>query len=105
MAANSAHPYENPTLLSNLISTWAMLIIPVASIDAFGRCLGNRRQSTLLLALVMGLLVLGAAVAMAAEGGGNPTLTAWVEGPNLQGKELRFGRHSPVSGRSSPAAP
>ncbi len=91
VAANSAHPYENPTLLSNLISTWAMLIIPVASIDAFGRCLGNRRQSTLLLALVMGLLVLGAAVAMAAEGGGNPALTAWVEGPNLQGKELRFG--------------
>jgi K+-transporting ATPase A subunit len=42
--ANSAHPFENPNGLTNLVSTWAMLAIPAASIDAFGRFLGNRRQ-------------------------------------------------------------
>ena len=90
-SANSAHPYENPTLLTNLVSTWAMLIIPAATIDALGRFVGNRRQSKWLLALVFGLLLLGSAVAMAAEQAGNPLLTSWVSGGNLQGKELRFG--------------
>ena len=91
LSANSAHPYENPTLLTNLVSTWAMLSIPAATIDAFGRFVGNRRQSNRLLALVFGLLLLGSAVAMAAEQAGNPWLTSWVGGGNLQGKELRFG--------------
>jgi K+-transporting ATPase ATPase A chain len=91
VGANSAHPYENPTLLTNLVSTWAMLIIPAATVDAFGRFLGNRRQSNLLLALVFGLLLIGAVVAMAAEQAGNPVLSSWLSGPNLQGKELRFG--------------
>jgi K+-transporting ATPase ATPase A chain len=92
LGANAAHPYENPTLLSNLVSTWAMLIIPAATLDAFGRFVGHRRQSTLLLALVFGLLVIGAAVAMAAEQAGNPLLAPWISGGgNLQGKELRFG--------------
>ena len=91
VSANSAHPYENPTLLTNLVSTWAMLIIPAATIDAFGRFVGNRRQSTLLLALVFALLLIGAALAMAAEQAGNPLLSSWITGGNLQGKELRFG--------------
>jgi K+-transporting ATPase ATPase A chain len=91
VSANSAHPYENPTLLTNLVSTWAMLIIPAATIDAFGRFVGNRRQSGLLLALVFTLLLIGAGVAMAAEQAGNPVLSGWVSGGNLQGKELRFG--------------
>ncbi|MEI6031204.1 MAG: potassium-transporting ATPase subunit KdpA [Synechococcaceae cyanobacterium ELA739] len=91
VSANSAHPYENPTLFTNLVSTWAMLIIPAASIDAFGRFIGNRRQSNLLLILVFALLAIGAVVAMAAEQAGNPLLDRWFTGPNLQGKELRFG--------------
>jgi K+-transporting ATPase ATPase A chain len=91
VSANSAHPYENPTLLTNLVSTWAMLIIPAATIDAFGRFVGNRRQSGRLLALVFGLLLIGAVVAMAAEQAGNPVLASWLSGPNLQGKEVRFG--------------
>ena len=91
VSANSGHPYENPTLLTNLVETWAMLIIPAASIDAFGRFSGNRRQSTWLLILVLVLLLIGAAVAMAAEQAGNPVLAPWISGPNLQGKELRFG--------------
>lgn len=91
VSANSAHPYENPTLFTNLVSTWAMLIIPAASIDAFGRFIGNRRQSNLLLILVFALLAIGAVVSMAAEQAGNPLLDRWFTGPNLQGKELRFG--------------
>ncbi|WP_411876385.1 potassium-transporting ATPase subunit KdpA [Vulcanococcus limneticus] len=91
ISANSAHPYENPTLLTNLVSTWAMSIIPAATLDAFGRFVGNRRQSNLLLALVFGLLVIGVGVAMAAEQAGNPLLSNWISGGNLQGKELRFG--------------
>ena len=91
VSANSAHPYENPTLLTNLVSTWAMLIIPAATIDAFGRFVGNRRQSNLLLALVFALLLIGAGVSMAAEQAGNPLLERWLSGGNLQGKELRFG--------------
>ena len=91
LSGNSAHPYENPTLLTDLVSTWAMLIIPAATLDAFGRFVGNRRQSNLLLVLVFALLVIGAVVAMAAEQAGNPLLTRWISGGNLQGKELRFG--------------
>ena len=91
LSANAAHPYENPTLLTDLVSTWAMLIIPAATLDAFGRFVGNRRQSSLLLALVFGLLLIGTAIAMAAEQAGNPLLTSWISGGNLQGKELRFG--------------
>ena len=96
VSSNSAHPYENPTLLTNLVSTWAMLIIPAATVDAFGRFVGNRRQSTLLLVLVFGLLLIGAVVSMAAEQAGNPVLSSWISGPNLQGKELRFG--APLTG-------
>jgi K+-transporting ATPase ATPase A chain len=96
ISANSAHPYENPTLLTNLVSTWAMLIIPAATIDAFGRFVGNRRQSNQLLALVFGLLLMGVTVAMAAEQAGNPLLTSWLSSGNLQGKELRFG--APLTG-------
>ena len=96
VSSNSAHPYENPTLLTNLVSTWAMLLIPAATIDAFGRFVGNRRQSSLLLVLVFGLLLLGAGVAMAAEQAGNPLLSTWISGGNLQGKELRFG--APLTG-------
>ncbi|WP_411869190.1 potassium-transporting ATPase subunit KdpA [Vulcanococcus limneticus] len=91
LSANSAHPYENPTLLTNLVSTWAMLLIPAATLDAFGRFVGNRRQSNLLLVLVVSLMVIGAGVAMAAEQAGNPLLSTWISGGNLQGKELRFG--------------
>jgi len=89
--ANSAHPYENPTPLTNLLAMVAMLAIPVATIDAFGRFLGNRRQATLLLLLVTGLLLAGALVAIHAERSGNPLLAQWLAGPNLEGKEVRFG--------------
>jgi K+-transporting ATPase ATPase A chain len=89
--ANSAHPFENPNPFTNLVAMVAMLAIPAATIDAFGRFLGNRRQGTLLLLLVTGLFLVLAVVAISAERAGNPLLAAWVSGPNLEGKEVRFG--------------
>jgi K+-transporting ATPase ATPase A chain len=89
--ANSAHPFENPNPFTNLVAMVAMLAIPAATIDAFGRFLGNRRQGTLLLLMVTGLFMVLAVVAISAERAGNPLLAAWVSGPNLEGKEVRFG--------------
>ncbi len=90
-AANSAHPFENPNAFTNLLETAAMLVIPSATIDAFGRFLGNRRQSAWLLLLVTLLLVALAAVSLGAEQLGNPRLADWVSGANWEGKELRLG--------------
>ncbi len=89
--ANSAHPFENPTPFTNLLAMVAMLAIPAATIDAFGRFLGNRRQGTLLLLLVSVLFLALAVVAITAEQAGNPLLAPWLSGPNLEGKEVRFG--------------
>jgi len=91
LMANSSHPYENPNLLSNLICIWAMLIIPAATIDTFGRFAANRRQSNQLLVLVFGLLSVACVLAMSAEQAGNPLLSKWLDGVNLEGKDLRFG--------------
>ncbi len=89
--ANSAHPFENPNPFTNLLAMVAMLAIPAATIDAFGRFLGNRRQGTLLLLLVTGLFLGLTVVAVTAEQAGNPLLANWLSGPNLEGKEVRFG--------------
>lgn len=89
--ANSAHPFENPSPFTNLLAMVAMLAIPAATLDAFGRFLGNRRQANLLLLLVTGLLLALAVVAIQAEQAGNPLLAPWLSGPNLEGKEVRFG--------------
>jgi K+-transporting ATPase ATPase A chain len=89
--ANSAHPFENPTPFTNLLAMVAMLAIPAATIDAFGRFLGNRRQASLLLLLVTAIFLALASVAIQAEQAGNPLLAPWLSGPNLEGKEVRFG--------------
>jgi K+-transporting ATPase ATPase A chain len=89
--ANSAHPFENPNPFTNLLAMVAMFAIPAATIDAFGRFLGNRRQSTLLLLLVTGFFLGLTVLAVSSEQAGNPLLAPWLSGPNLEGKELRFG--------------
>lgn len=89
--ANSAHPFENPTPFTNLVAMVAMLAIPAATLDAFGRFLGNRRQASLLLLLVTAIFLALASVAIQAEQAGNPLLAPWLSGPNLEGKEVRFG--------------
>ena len=98
--ANSAHPYENPTPLSNFAQMLAMLLIPVALCFAFGRVVGDVRQGWAVLAAMMVLFVAAVAVIVPAEQAGNPLLAPLgvdaVAGPlqsggNMEGKETRFG--------------
>jgi K+-transporting ATPase ATPase A chain len=91
---NSAHPFENPNVWSNIIENWALLVIPVASVLAFGRAVGDTRQGRAILVAMGILLVAGVIVAYWAEAAGNPLLTALGVDPsqgNMEGKEVRFG--------------
>jgi potassium-transporting ATPase potassium-binding subunit len=93
--ANSAHPFENPNAWSNLLEIWALLLIPVASILAFGRVVGDVRQGRAILAAMAVFLIVGVGVVYWAETAGNPILTALGVDPsagNLEGKEVRFGQ-------------
>ena len=90
---NSAHPLENPSAFSNLLSMLAILAIPVAFCFTYGRMVGDRRQGIALFA-AMGVMLLLAFVALyAAERAGNPLHAALVTPStgNMEGKEVRFG--------------
>jgi K+-transporting ATPase ATPase A chain len=95
MNANSAHPFENPNTWSNIIQIWAVFLIPVASVLAFGRAIGDFRQGRAILITMAILLVAGVGVAYWAESAGTLGMTALgvdPSGGNLEGKELRFGQ-------------
>jgi K+-transporting ATPase ATPase A chain len=98
--ANSAHPFENPTALSNFMEIAAILLIPFALTYTFGVMVGDRRQGFALMAAMLILFAVLAAVAFVSEQGGNPSLasqgidatsTASQSGGNMEGKETRFG--------------
>ncbi len=98
--ANSAHPYENPSPLTNFIEDLALLAIPVALTYTFGRYAGNQRQGWALFAAAMVILLISVGVMYASEQRGNPILakagateklTATQSGGNMEGKEVRFG--------------
>jgi K+-transporting ATPase ATPase A chain len=90
--ANSAHPFENPTGLTNLIEMWALLAIPFALTFAFGRLVRDRRQGWAIFGAMLVLWVGSAALATWAEVDGNPQVHALgAAGANLEGKEVRFG--------------
>ena len=98
--ANSAHPFENPTGITNLIETWAILVIPVALVVAYGVMIGSRRQARVLLGVMAAILLVLTVFTMIAETAGNPNLTALgvdqggsteLVGGNLEGKDVRFG--------------
>jgi len=98
--ANSAHPYENPTGLANLIEMLLIFSIGAALTNVFGRMVGNERQGWAIFA-VMGILFLaGVTTCYWSESGGNPAFTpfhvdstasALQPGGNMEGKEVRFG--------------
>jgi K+-transporting ATPase ATPase A chain len=90
--ANGAHPFENPTALSNFVEMLAIFAIGAALTNVFGRMVGNERQGWAILS-VMGILFLtGVLVAYWAEANGNDILTAMgLSGGNMEGKEVRFG--------------
>ncbi|TJZ81247.1 potassium-transporting ATPase subunit KdpA [Rhodococcus oryzae] len=90
LAANSAHPFENPTPLSNIVEIIAILLIPVSLTRTFGTMVGDRKQGLTLLA-VMGILWSGLlAVTLAAESG-QRGVAATAAGGMMEGKEVRFG--------------
>jgi K+-transporting ATPase ATPase A chain len=97
---NSAHPYENPTPISNFVQVLSILLIPAALCFTFGRMVGDRRQGWAVFA-AMGIMFLGLTIAaMAFEQRGNPQFaslgvdhaeSATQAGGNMEGKEARFG--------------
>ncbi|WP_326540077.1 potassium-transporting ATPase subunit KdpA [Pseudorhodoferax sp.] len=92
--ANSAHPFENPTALANLVQMLAIFWIPAALCFAFGRIVGDIRQGWALLGAMALIFVAAVVLTTWAEAAGNPLLAALGTDPaagNLEGKELRFG--------------
>jgi K+-transporting ATPase ATPase A chain len=89
---NAAHPFENPTALSNYVQMISIFAIGAALTNVFGRMVGNERQGWAILA-VMGLLfVAGVTVAYWAEAQGNDAMARLgLRGGNMEGKEVRFG--------------
>jgi K+-transporting ATPase ATPase A chain len=98
--ANSAHPYENPTALANLLQMLAIFLIPAALCFTFGRVVGDMRQGWAVLAAMTIMFVIAVIVITPAEQAGNPLLgslgvdqisSALQSGGNMEGKEVRFG--------------
>jgi K+-transporting ATPase ATPase A chain len=91
--ANSAHPFENPTALTNWLEQLLILIIPFGLTATFGQLAGDRRQGWVLFSAMAIILIGLGAVAVAAELRGNPLYPAGIDqiAGNLEGKETRFG--------------
>jgi len=92
-AINSAHPFENPNGLTNLVQIVAMMAIPTALIYTYGVFANNRRQAWLIYGMVLGIYLVFIGIAAIAEYQGNPMVNALLSSPqpNLEGKEVRFG--------------
>ncbi|MDD5248481.1 MAG: potassium-transporting ATPase subunit KdpA [Rhodocyclaceae bacterium] len=92
--ANSAHPYENPTPLSNFVQMLSIFLIPGALCLTFGKMVGDRRQGWAVLAAMTLMFAVMAFTAMHYEAQGNPVLSQFGIDPsagNMEGKETRFG--------------
>ena len=98
--ANSAHPYENPTPLSNFMQMISIFLLPAALCFVFGRMVGDQRQGIAVIAAMLALFLIGAVACMSFEQQGNPHIaalgidqhaTALQSGGNMEGKETRFG--------------
>ncbi|GMV48040.1 MAG: potassium-transporting ATPase potassium-binding subunit [Pseudomonadota bacterium] len=92
--ANSAHPYENPTAVTNFMQMLSIFLIPAALCFVFGRMVGDLRQGWAVLAAMTLVFVVAVIAATVAEQQANPALTALGVDPfggNMEGKEVRFG--------------
>jgi K+-transporting ATPase ATPase A chain len=90
--ANAAHPFENPTALSNFVQMVSIFLLGAALTNVFGRMVGNQRQGWAILAAMGVLFIAGVAVCYWAEAHGTATLNALgLTGGNMEGKEVRFG--------------
>jgi K+-transporting ATPase ATPase A chain len=99
-AANSAHPFENPTPLTNFVQMIMIFVIPAGLMYTFGKMVGDTRQGWALFAAASVMFLVGVFVCYPAEQGGNPLLgklgletaaTSTQAGGNMEGKETRFG--------------
>ena len=98
--ANSAHPFENPTPMSNVVQILAMLLIPAALCVVFGQMVGDKRQGKAILAAMTIAFAMGVWAEISFEQTGNPAMSALhvdqrvtplQAGGNAEGKETRFG--------------
>jgi potassium-transporting ATPase potassium-binding subunit len=90
--ANAAHPFENPTALSNYVQIISIFALGAALTNVFGRMVGNQRQGWAVLAVMGVLFMAGVLACYAAEAHGNDALNALgLTGGNMEGKETRFG--------------
>jgi K+-transporting ATPase ATPase A chain len=98
--ANSAHPYENPNAITNLVEMLSILVVAAALTYTFGRMVGSQRQGWTLFAAMAALYIVGVGVTYWAEAQGNPAFAALgidsapgalQAGGNMEGKEVRFG--------------
>ena len=98
--ANSAHPFENPTPLSNFVQMLSIFLIPAGLVFAFGRMVGDMRQGWAVMAAMTAMFVVMVLIVSPQEQGGNPLFTplgvdqaasALQPGGNMEGKEARFG--------------
>jgi potassium-transporting ATPase potassium-binding subunit len=90
--ANAAHPFENPTALSNLLQMVSIFALGAALTNVFGRMVGNQRQGWAVFAVMGVLFLAGVLVCYWAEAVGNPNFASLGLDPsNMEGKEVRFG--------------
>jgi K+-transporting ATPase ATPase A chain len=90
--ANAAHPFENPTALSNFVQMISIFALGAALTNVFGRMVGNQRQGWAILAVMGVLFISGVTVTYWAEANGTTALDALgLTGGNMEGKEVRFG--------------
>src|ERR1044072_483796 len=90
--ANAAHPFENPTALSNFVQMLSIFLIGAALTNVFGRMVGDQRQGWATLAVMGVLFIAGVAGTYWAEAYGSDAFAAMgLTGGNMEGKEVRFG--------------
>ena len=91
--ANSAHPFENPSPFTNMLEILAMALISAALITTFSRFIKSRAHAVMLYGLLTVMLLVGTFTVYGAEAAGNPILhhLLGIAGPNMEGKEVRFG--------------
>jgi K+-transporting ATPase ATPase A chain len=91
---NSAHPYENPTPLSNFVETWSITIIPMSMVWVLGHMVGRRRLAVVVFATMLALYLPMTVFAIAQEAGGNPAIARLgvdQSTGSMEGKEVRHG--------------
>ena len=90
--ANSAHPFENPNALTNLVQMISIFAIGFGLTWCFGKAVGNTRQGWAILSAMVAIFLVGVAIVYWQESAGNPILHGiGVPGANMEGKEVRFG--------------